>query len=113
VANAGVVLTTHSAANSTKHRLRAIRHSGSPTSMERNNQVKYDATLSVLLGVAHSLCIMPVDNLCIFTPSSTFESDSGDAVNALHCKTAFAAIGSSYITICIDVTIDPIGCVAH
>jgi hypothetical protein len=62
VALAGVVNTTHSPANSTKHRLRAIRLSGSPTSMERNNKVKYRATLSVRLGVAHNLWMMPVDN---------------------------------------------------
>jgi hypothetical protein len=30
--------------------------------MERNNKVKYRATLSVLLGVAHSLWMMSVDN---------------------------------------------------
>jgi hypothetical protein len=40
VACAGVALAKHSAANSTKHRLRAIRISGSPTSMERIDKVK-------------------------------------------------------------------------
>jgi hypothetical protein len=68
VALAGVVITTHSPANSTKHRLRAIRLSGSPTSMERTEPRKYIATLSVLLGVAHSLWIMPVDNLIMIYP---------------------------------------------
>ena len=66
VALAGVVITTHSPANSTKHRLRAIRLSGSPTSMERTDLVKYNATLSVRLGVAHSLWMMSVDNLTIY-----------------------------------------------
>jgi hypothetical protein len=56
---------------------------------------------------------MPVDNLCIFTPPNTFESDACDAVNALHCESTFAAIGSSDITIGIDVTIDPISAIAH
>jgi hypothetical protein len=68
VALAGVVITTHSPANSTKHRLRAIRLSGSPTSMERIKPCKYIATLSVLLGVAHSLWIKPVDNLFMIYP---------------------------------------------
>jgi hypothetical protein len=67
VANAGVVLTTHSPANSTKHRLRAIRLSGSPTSMERTEARKYIATLSVRLGVAHSLWMEPVDNFITMT----------------------------------------------
>jgi hypothetical protein len=81
--------------------------------MERTEPRKYIATLSVLLGVAHSLWMMPVDNLCIFAPSFTFEGDAGDAVNALHCEATFAAIRSSYITICIDVTIDAVGRIAH
>jgi hypothetical protein len=67
VACAGVALARHSAANSTKHRLRAIRLSGSPTSMERTEPRKYIATLSVLLGVAHSLWMMLVDNLITMT----------------------------------------------
>jgi hypothetical protein len=67
VACAGVADAIHSPANSTKHRLRAIRLSGSPTSMERINPCKYIATLSVLLGVAHSLWMMPVDNFIIMT----------------------------------------------
>jgi hypothetical protein len=68
VACAGVAIARHSPANSTKHRLRAIRLSGSPTSMERNNKVKYDATLSVRLGVSNSLCTKPVDNFFICYP---------------------------------------------
>jgi hypothetical protein len=72
VACAGVADAIHSPANSTKHRLRAIRLSGSPTSMERTEPRKYIATLSVLLGVAHSLWMMPVDNLFTMT-SHQFE----------------------------------------
>ena len=68
VALAGVVLTIHSPANSTKHRLRATRRSGSPTSMERTEARKYIATLSALLGVAHSLWMMDVDNLIMIYP---------------------------------------------
>jgi hypothetical protein len=68
VALAGVVTTTHSPANSTKHRLRAIRLSGSPTSMERTDQRKYRSSLSVMLGVAHSLWMKPVDNLIMTYP---------------------------------------------
>jgi hypothetical protein len=68
VAFAGVVLTTHRAANSTKHRLRAIRHSGSPTSMERTDTTKYIATLSVFLGVFNSLWMKPVDNFFMTCP---------------------------------------------
>tara|TARA_R110000823_G_scaffold214897_1_gene344639 strand:+ start:54 stop:344 length:291 start_codon:yes stop_codon:yes gene_type:complete len=71
VALAGVVLTTQSPANSTKHRLRATRQSGSPTSMERTEARKYIATLSALLGVAHSLWMINVDNFLIgLTPQS-------------------------------------------
>jgi hypothetical protein len=33
--------------------------------MERNNKVKYRATLSVRLGVAHNLWMMPVDKYFI------------------------------------------------
>jgi hypothetical protein len=76
--------------------------------MERTEPRKYIATLSVLLGVAHSLWMMVVDNLSIFTPSSTFESNAGDAENALRWHIAFATIWSWNITICIDVSIDPI-----
>jgi hypothetical protein len=36
--------------------------------MERTEPRKYIATLSVLLGVAHSLWIMPVDNLFMIYP---------------------------------------------
>jgi hypothetical protein len=68
VALAGVVLTTQSAANSTKHRLRAIRLSGSPTSMERTERRKYISTLSVLLGVFNSLWMKPVDNFIMTCP---------------------------------------------
>jgi hypothetical protein len=58
-------------ANSTKHRLRAIRHSGSPTSMERTEESKYIARLSALLGVAHSLWMKVVDKYLIgLTPQS-------------------------------------------
>jgi len=39
-ASAGVVPTTHSTPNSTRLRLRAIRISGSPASMERTDAVK-------------------------------------------------------------------------
>jgi hypothetical protein len=68
VACAGVVIAKHSPANSTKHRLRAIRLSGSPTSMERTDPRKYRSSLSVLLGVAHSLWTKPVDNLIMIYP---------------------------------------------
>jgi hypothetical protein len=40
---AGVVPTIQSAANSTMHRARAIRHTGSSASLERTNAVKYRA----------------------------------------------------------------------
>jgi hypothetical protein len=68
VACAGVAIAKHSPANSTKHRLRAIRLSGSPTSMERTDPRKYRSSLSVLLGVAHSLWTKPVDNLIMIYP---------------------------------------------
>ena len=112
-ASAGVMPMTQSTPTSTTRRPRAIRLSGSPASDDASNDVKRRATLSVLVGVAHSLWTKPVDNLCILTPSSTFESDACDAVNALHCKAAFAAIRSCNITICIDVTIDPVSGITH
>jgi len=78
---AGVVPTTHSTANSTRLRLRAIRLSGSPASMERTALVKYRATLSVILGESHSLWMTPVDN---YSRPATISSSMILMLNAPH-----------------------------
>jgi hypothetical protein len=54
-----------------------------------------------------------VDNLSIFTPSSTFENSTGYAENAFGWQIAFATIWSWHISIGIDVSVDPISSCAN